>query len=861
MINIEQIQSKWSSVTRYALAFAFFVIALFVRLMIAPVEAGLPFMVFYPTMILTFYLCGIRAGVFFTILSTISGYYLFILPFLSFSPSTLGIITTICFVISSCIIGLVISRTQHTLALLKQSEQHYHSVLEDQTEIICRFKADNTFIYVNEAFCRLFGKSREELIGYKWNPTVYADDRQRVSDKINSLSPSNPIVIIENRFIAGDDSIHWGQFVTRAFYDEQDVLLEIQAVGRDITQHKLAEIALVNSEEEFRLLAEAMPQIVWITRADGWNIFHNQQWVDYTGLTQEESHGHGWNKPIHPDDQQTAWDAWQNAVANNSIYSLECRLRRTDGEYRWWLVRGVPVLNAEGKIHKWFGTCTDIHEMKIVENELKILSNRFNTAIAISEIGIWDLSFFQNTVWRSLKHDQIFGYQSLQTQWNLAIALHHVLPKDHNLVISSIEEAKHTGTLAFECRIIQQNQSVHWIKVRGRTVYDEKAQPIQMIGVVEDITEHKLGEKERMLAATIFEAQEGMFIADADKFILRVNKAFTHITGYTLQDVQNQTPHLFSSGRHNQDFYTAMWQRINREGAWEGEIWNNRKNGESYPQYLVITAVKDSKDILTNYVATFNDISKLKSTEEKLLLSLDKQMQQDKMAAMGVLVGGVAHEINNPLMGVLNYIEYAHEHIEEGRPREMLGKALKEANRIARLVNKMLTFAHQPSSDAPFCDLLSALNHVLHSIEDDLKKAEITLHLDVPKDFLHLGINPDSFEQILLNLLVNAVYCLKNIAKPRELQIMARQMENDSIELLIRDNGIGVPINIRHKIFDPFFTTKPLGEGTGLGLAMSRQLVEASNGKLELLESSQGACFKLSLPVLSHPSVKSSEIS
>jgi PAS domain-containing protein len=75
-------------------------------------------------------------------------------------------------------------------------------------------------------------------------------------------------------------------------------------------------------------MAEALPQIVWITRPDGWNIFFNQKWVDYTGLTLEESYGHGWNKPFHPDDRQRAWDAWQNAVNNNGTYSLECRLRR-----------------------------------------------------------------------------------------------------------------------------------------------------------------------------------------------------------------------------------------------------------------------------------------------------------------------------------------------------------------------------------------------------------------------------------------------------------------------------------------------------------------------------------------------------
>ena len=129
--------------------------------------------------------------------------------------------------------------------------------------------------------------------------------------------------------------------------------------------------ALSTSEKEFRMLAEAMPQIVWITRADGWNIYFNQQWVDYTGLTLEESYGHGWNKPFHPDDRQRAWDAWQNAVTNNGTYSLECRLRAVDGTYRWWLVRGVPVLNEKGETTKWFGTCTDIEEFKRVEEQLR----------------------------------------------------------------------------------------------------------------------------------------------------------------------------------------------------------------------------------------------------------------------------------------------------------------------------------------------------------------------------------------------------------------------------------------------------------------------------------------------------------
>ena len=115
----------------------------------------------------------------------------------------------------------------------------------------------------------------------------------------------------------------------------------------DITERKRAEEALQRSEREFRSLAESMPQIVWATTADGWNIYFNQQWVDYTGLTLEESYGEGWIIPFHPDDRQRAWDAWQRATRHRDTYSLECRLRRADGVYRWWLIRGVPLLSGE----------------------------------------------------------------------------------------------------------------------------------------------------------------------------------------------------------------------------------------------------------------------------------------------------------------------------------------------------------------------------------------------------------------------------------------------------------------------------------------------------------------------------------
>jgi diguanylate cyclase (GGDEF)-like protein/PAS domain S-box-containing protein len=134
--------------------------------------------------------------------------------------------------------------------------------------------------------------------------------------------------------------------------------------------------------------------------------------------------------------------------------------------------------------------------------------------------------------------------------------------------------------------------------------------------VLYDITELKKTEAELRIAATVFESQEGMLITDTHEVILKVNQAFTDITGYSAAEVIGQTPRILYSGRHDKEFYTAIWQSIKNTGAWYGEIWNRRKNGEIYPEQLTITAVKGNNDTVTHYVATLADITERKAMEE-----------------------------------------------------------------------------------------------------------------------------------------------------------------------------------------------------------------------------------------------------
>jgi PAS domain S-box-containing protein len=260
----------------------------------------------------------------------------------------------------------------------EENEKKFRKSIEFSPVPMAVAKNNGDLLFLNKQFVETFGYSIEELGSIqKWFELAYPDVEYRIS-RFNQWS-SDVDFSVKNRVPAPvrEGFVTCKNGVVKTVEISISVEKEISiGLFLDITERKQAENSLLKSEMEFRQLAEAMPQIVWITRPDGSNIFFNQQWVDYTGLSLTESYGDGWNKPFHPDDQQSAWDAWANATTNLATYSLECRLRRFDGEYKWWLIRGIPMMDAEGTVLKWFGTCTDIDEIKRSEAELLTTKER-----------------------------------------------------------------------------------------------------------------------------------------------------------------------------------------------------------------------------------------------------------------------------------------------------------------------------------------------------------------------------------------------------------------------------------------------------------------------------------------------------
>ena len=270
---------------------------------------------------------------------------------------------------------------------------------------------------------------------YAEHPNLYTkESMQRLDEAVRKVQSEGTPYEIDLEVIRPDGTTSWILARGEAVRNKSGHIIATRGTALDISTMKQAEQKLKESESNFRTLTEAMPQIVWATNPDGWATYTNQQWVAYTGLTLQESYGHGWNKTFHPDDRKRAWDAWQNAMKTEDAYSLECRLRRKDGVYRWWLIRSLPLHDENGKIMAWFGTCTDIDEIKRAEAALKISEEKYRSLIASAYDGVMIIN-----------KDGIIQYANRQIEKLFGYSPDELIGQDYQVLIPEQDRQSHLG--------------------------------------------------------------------------------------------------------------------------------------------------------------------------------------------------------------------------------------------------------------------------------------------------------------------------------------------------------------------------------------------------------------------------------
>ncbi|MEI6223691.1 MAG: CHASE domain-containing protein [Deltaproteobacteria bacterium] len=371
----------------------------------------------------------------------------------------------------------------------------------------------------------------------------------------------------------------------------------------------------------------------------------------------------------------------------------------------------------------------------------------------------------------------------------------------------------------------------------------------------------RANEARLLLADKVFEnSGSSIVVTDPEGVAISVNPTFTQVTGYGADEVRGQNMRIVNSGRHPPEFFREMWRSLREEHRWQGEVWNRRKNGDLYLEVLTIQAVRSPEGTTTHYVGSFIDITERRAMEERLATS-------SRLAAMGTLVAGVAHEINNPLAGAMGAQVAAAEIVsalrdalpggapidpnalasELGQLAEAIADAQVGSERIARIV-KDLTVLGKPDAKRARVRLSAVVEEAMRWLPASVPRNAALLVEDAGAP--DVEASSGQLAQVLINLVVNAA---KAIPTGRQGRVVIRIGPGDPgrARIEVADNGTGMGTDVLARIFDPFYTTRRPGEGTGLGLPICHAIITAHGGTIVATSvPGEGTTFRIEFPAL-----------
>lgn len=438
-----------------------------------------------------------------------------------------------------------------------------------------------------------------------WFGLIHPDDRTMVESYLQSeVFGLHHVLDQEYRIVRHvDQTERWVHGLGKIDFDSQGRIVKVRGTIQDITdsrKEQLIEKSAILGNKIVGILILRNRHIIWANAA-----FENMLGFEAGELVGTPTRQFYTSEK----DYQSVGKTYKN-IQKAGIGHTQHEYIRKDGKHIW-VDMGAVSLNIETNESLW--TYIDITERKQAEDKLnvsdlalKAISQGVLISNAEGEILSANDAFISIT---GFSRHEILGRKCDFVQGALTD-----LDTIKKLRLAQENQIEFTG----EVLNYRKDGSIFWNELTVTPVRNERDKLTHFIGIIRDITERKSVEAELRISATAFESQEGIFITDANSIILRVNRAFTSITGYTSEEAVGKNPRLLSSGRHDAAFYAAMWKQLNKNGVWEGEIWNIRKNGEVYPENLMITAVKDLSGIVSNYVATLTDITLRKTAEDEI---------------------------------------------------------------------------------------------------------------------------------------------------------------------------------------------------------------------------------------------------
>ncbi len=713
----------------------------------------------------------------------------------------------------------------------------------------------------------------------------------------------------------------------QAFYDDQGNKLGAVVSMQDITARKHAEdalqqshdelerrveertgelaranAALQESEEKLRLMADTIPQLAWMARPDGHIFWYNRRWYEYTGTAPEEMEGWGWQSVHHPDVLPKVLDRWKASIDSGKPFDMVFPLKGADGQFRPFLTRVNPLTNEGGQILYWFGTNTDVTELREAREALADSEERLRLALDAGHMGVWDWNVRTGGLKWSDSLEPLHGIVPGTFRGTFDHFQELIHPEDRVAVNAAIRHALDAaGEFYVEFRNVWRNGDVHWIAGSGKVFPGDDGQPIRMIGIGLDVTRRKRAEQTaRFLADASAALAE---LVDFDSTLQKLSSlAVPTFADWATVDLAEADGSLRRVGvSHVDPAKVQLAHEVHRRfppdpAALQG-VWNILRTGRSeivsdITDELLVQSVEGEELLgimrqlgLRSYIGvpltvrgktlaviTFinaesghrydhTDLAVAEDLASRAAIAIDNAQLyrelRDADQQKDEFLATLAHELRNPLAPIRNGLQVLR--LSGGRggmadeARSMMERQLSQ---MVRLVDDLLDMSRITRNNLELrkerVSLAAVVNSAVETSRPLMEQVGHRFSRSLPDVPVYLDADLTRLAQVFSNLLNNAA---KYTEPGGHISLTADLSGADEVVVEVRDNGLGIPADALPRIFEMFSQVDRNMEraqgGLGIGLTLVRRLVELHGGTVEARSDGpgRGSQFVVRLPV------------
>jgi PAS domain S-box-containing protein len=669
----------------------------------------------------------------------------------------------------------------------------------------------------------------------------------------------------------------------RARDEQQETVKELQVLNETLrienAERRRAEDALRESEAELakaryegQLIIDTVPVLILRHRADGVIDFVNQVGRSYSGLTATN-----WTRRTsaitHPDDIPQIEAMWDVALVTGEPFETEARLRRADGEYRWFATRRVPLRNDDGEVIAWYAATYDIEDRKraedaLREREAQLAEARRELELTIDSIPVMVSTFdadgtrsFVNQTWQNYTGHT--GREATGKGLNTSVYYH---PDDVRRFENAWRVSQAKGEmLSIDVRTRRADGVYRWYTMRRAPRRDDKGNIVKWYSVGVDVEDQKAAENalrrsetqlanaERELRLTLDSIPALVWRAGLEGSPDFLNQPALDYTGLSLDQAETGWPRAFHPD--DRKGMLVKWTEIRASGMPGGlEARLRRFDGEYRWFSFQAVPLRDESGNIVKWYGSSTDIEERKRAESALHDARTALAHASRVTMLGEISATIAHEVNQPLAAIITNGQACLRFLRHETPdledvRGALEWIVKDGNRASGIIQRVRGLLKNTGIQKIPLDVNDVIGEVAALLQRELDAQDVILRLELAPALPPAIADRVQIQQVIINLTMNGVDALQAINdRPRGLLVRSSRNEAGQVVVAVKDSGVGISLENASRVFDPFFSTKP--GGLGIGLSICRSIIEDHGGRLWTSDDRDGpgATFQFSLP-------------